>query len=143
MAKGTLFFEEEPSMVTARLVLQSIRSWSYLGATTLVAGLAVAACGGKVVVDGGGSGEGGAGGTTVSSASLLPSTGSSTQNVCDAAIVHINECIPQPMPIPPIPDCSGMVACQLACILSASCAALLGNDPVASKMFTDCITPCG
>jgi hypothetical protein len=130
-------------MVTARLGLQSIRSWSYLGATTLVAGLAVAACGGKVVVDGGGSGEGGAGGAMVSSAAVIPSTGSSPVNVCDAAITHLDECIPQMMEFPPIPDCSGKPLCQFACILSASCPALLGSDAAASKVLTDCILACG
>ena len=130
-------------MISTRRAVQSIRRWAYLGPLPFVAALAVAACGGKVVVDGSGNGEGGAGGTTESSAAVSPSTGSSTQNVCDAGTAHLKECSPLIGEIPPVPDCSGQVQCQFSCALQASCGGIVGSDQAATKQFADCLITCG
>lgn len=130
-------------MMSAHRISQAIRCWSYLGAMPVVAALAVAACGGKVVVDGEGSGGSGGTGTTQSSAAVNPSTGSLTQNVCEAAVNHLYECVPMTDPPPPIPVCEGMILCQFSCILTASCGAFTGIDSAASKVFTDCVIACG
>ncbi len=133
-------------MISAHRGLQSIRRWSYLGALPFVAALVVAACGGKVVVDGNGNGngEGGAGGgTSESSAAVSPSTGSSTQNICVLAVVHVKMCDATVGEIPPIPDCTGKTLCQFTCILNASCGAFTGADQDAATKFGNCVTVCG
>ncbi|MEP7126386.1 MAG: hypothetical protein ABJE95_35980 [Byssovorax sp.] len=129
-------------MISTRRISQSIRRWSYLGALAFVASLAVAACGGKVVVDGGGNGDGGAGGTTQSSAAVSPTTGSSTQSVCDAAVAHLMTC-PGVGTVGPIPPCEGQALCIFTCVLNVSCEGLLGIDQVASQQFATCTTACG
>lgn len=134
-------FEEALSMMSAHRISQAIRSWSYLGAMPVIAALAVAACGGKVVVDGPGSGGGG-GGTTQSSAAVMPSTGSSTQNVCDAGIAHLKTCDPSIGEIPQLPTCDGMLLCQFTCILVASCAAIQGTDIAGTQQLANCLMVC-
>lgn len=127
-------------MMSAHRISQAIRSWSYLGAMPVVAALAVAACGGKVVVDG--PGGGGGGGTTQSSAAVTPSTGSSTQNVCDAGIAHLKTCDPSIGEIPPLPSCEGMLLCQFTCILVASCPAIQGTDIAGTNQLANCLMAC-
>jgi hypothetical protein len=130
-------------MISTRRALQSIRRWSYLGPLPFVAALAVVACGGKVVVDGPGDGEGGAGGTTQSSAAVSPSTGSSTQNICDLAVAHLKACDPTVGEVPPIPVCVGQMLCQFTCVFNAPCGALDGTDQGAAFAFSDCVIACG
>lgn len=130
-------------MISSHRVSQSIRRWSYLGALPFVAALAVAACGGKVVVDGDGNGDGGAGGTTVSSAAVIPSTGSSPADICNAALAHLQSCDPSIGEIPTLPSCDGMILCQFTCILATSCEGLLGTDVAAAQAFVICATACG
>ena len=129
-------------MISSHRVSQSIRRWSYLGALPFVAALAVAACGGKVVVDGTDTGEGGAGGTTQSSAAVNPSTGTSTQNVCDAAVAHLMTC-PGVGAIGPVSVCEGQTLCIFTCVLNVSCEGLLGTDQAAAEQFVACTTACG
>ena len=126
-------------MMSAPHILQAIRSWSYLAAMPVV--VAVAACGGKVVVDGEGSGGGG-GGTTQSSAAMAPSTGSSTQNVCDAGIALLKTCDPTIGDMPPIPDCKGMLLCEFTCIVLSNCAAIHGTDIAGTQQLASCVMNC-
>lgn len=128
-------------MASARKVSRSIRRWSSLWALPFLA--ALAACGGKVVVDAD-TGEGGAGGTSGSSASVTPSTGVVGLSTCDAAIAHLNSCVPGGIgEIPPLPACAGQILCQMTCILTTSCEGLNGTDLDSALVFSDCVTACG
>lgn len=129
-------------MTSARKVSRSVRWWSSLGALPCIAGIALAACGGKVVVDAE-TGEGGAGGTSVTSASVTPSTSVVGPSVCDAGFAYLDSCVPGGIgEIPQIP-CEGQVLCQMTCILQTSCGVLNGTDVNGSIEFADCINGCG
>lgn len=132
-------------MASTPRVSRSIRQWSSVWALPFVAALALAACGGKVVVDSGTtSGDGGAGGTTVSSATTMPSTGAVGPLTCNAALAHLEECIPgSTTMIPPLPACEGQILCQFSCILNVSCGGLTGTDQASSEQFATCISACG
>jgi hypothetical protein len=129
-------------MTSARNVSRSVRRWFSLGSLPFVAALALAACGGKVVVDAG-NGDGGAGGTSETSASVQPSSGTVTPSTCDAALAHLDSCVPGGIgPIPPSPSCEGQNLCQMTCILVTSCDGLLGSDIAAAQKFSDCVSAC-
>ena len=139
----TISFEKELLMASARNVSRSIRRWSSLWALPFLAALALAACGGKVVVDAD-TGEGGAGGTSVTSASVTPSTGVVGPSTCDAAIAHLDSCIPGGVgEVPPLPSCDGQFLCQMTCILVTSCEGLVGTDPASAQQFSNCLDACG
>lgn len=132
-------------MASALRVSPSIRRWSSLLALPVLAGLALAACGGKVVVDSGtSSGGGGEGGGTVSSATVAPSTGSVTQSVCESSIQHLDSCLDGGVGIvEPLPACEGAFLCQMQCVLGASCGVLAGTNTQGVIEFSNCLNACG
>ncbi|HVY49401.1 MAG TPA: hypothetical protein VHB21_26095 [Minicystis sp.] len=67
------------------------------------------------------------------------SSGGVSQNSCDAAAAHVEQCTGQTATVG---DCTPMVACESACIADASCGALTGQDPKGAQSLSNCIGAC-
>src|SRR5262249_23568129 len=107
-------------------------------------GVFIAACEGDQHIKGKG-GDGGAG---------AGSTMSGDAPICDLAAAHAQDCLGGAPPAPGVgggggfggggqpPPCTGALACEALCVISAPCEAVLGHQGPAFKAFADCLQAC-